>query len=276
MTSTSTKPIIRQRWLRAGLALLIALVMAVVMISLGFGLYRNNQHAAAMQQAKAGREVGQTVLEALNTAMLTNNRDSIHNILSVTRTRPDINRISIIGPTGHIYVSSDTAREGDTAPTSAPGCVECHRFTTEALPRQTYLAFQSATVRTATPIPMQTTCNSCHVSTGQPNMGVVLVDMSLAAGETRATNVWLFWQVISIGIALAIGVSLYWWLGPRQPLALRRPDRSAPPPQTPQSTKRHWLKSKWLRLVAIFGAVGVLIFIGGSATALQIESSSTG
>ena len=138
-----------------------------------------------------------------------------------------------------------------------------------------HLAFQSGTVHTAAPTPMQTTCNRCHVLTGQPNMGVVLVDMSLAAGETRVTNVLLFWLVTSIGIALAIDVSLYWWLGPRKPLALRRPDRPVPPPQSPQSAKRHWLKSKGLRLVAILGAMGVLIFIGGSATALQIESSRT-
>lgn len=278
MNTTPAKSKAVPRFIRAVLALVVVLGLALGLNALGTSRYQTERQTYAQATARTAHELGQKVLKGLNDAMMTNGRANIARILDAAKDYGGVKRILVIGPQGHVYISSSTPEVGGYVSTGLPGCTECHAHTAE-LPTTSYLKFLPDQVRAATPIGVTTGCNSCHVSSAGSKLGVVLVDMSLAAGEAVAQTNLTIWQAISIAAALVIGGGVYWLLGPRT-RPFRRPDRSTQPQgAAPATVRRGWRRvfaSKWARLGVIAGALGLLALIGGGLFAYQIETTNAG
>lgn len=219
--------------------------------------------ATVIQLAQGG---AQTVQQDLRQHMVGNTRDSIAAILNDANDVPGLQRVLVIGPNGHVYLDSANRIKGNTLSTSLPNCVECHQNAQP--PTSTTLAYQAGLIRVAAPINNGTECASCHASTN-PNLGVVLVDVSMAGLQEQAThNLWVSLAILA-GVVLPVGAGLYWLLG-RLPLPIvRLPQVSRPtiPVGTLARPQLLWVASS----LALF----LLVIIGGGAASAQFENNDS-
>ena len=232
---------------RPRLALALIVLLDLALSGLAAYRYQTQRQALAAQAEQAAHDLGEAVLEGLNRAMLKNERAQVNQILNAARDYQGIARILVLGPKGHVYVSSGEPPVGNTLSTDLPGCVECHQFSAEGLPATTRLTFLPGQLRAATSIPAPLACGSCHAQSSK-NLGVILVDISLAEGEAQARAE----LALIVGGALLLCGVIIWRTGALKfsPPRWRVPAWVALP------------SSRWLRPLA-FAAVALIIIVGG-------------
>ena len=277
MKKISLNSLAQHRKLRLGLAFACAMVAMGLLSSLAVAQYQIELQTQQQAAARTGHTLGQAVQDRLAQAMLSNEREHIADILTVARDYPDVRQVVVVGPNGHVYLSTGTPRADDTAPLTTPGCVECHRLPVGSLPTTTLLKFKADQVRAATPITFSTSCNSCHLPTGQAYMGVILVDISLTGVEARAQNS-LIESLVLIGLgSLAMGALIYWLLGSRsiQRPIIRRPLwrlKLQHPSAADHPSGRRYFFTK--RVPIILGSISIVIILSGGIFVTRIENTN--
>lgn len=246
---------------RAHLALALIFLFGLALSGLAGYRYQTQRQALAAQAEQAAHALGEAVLEGLNRAMLKNERAEVNQILNAARDYQGITRILVLGPKGHVYVSSGEPPVGNTIPTDLPGCMECHQHSAEGLPATTTLTFLPGQLRAATSIPAPLACGSCHAQSSK-NLGVILVDISLAEGEAQARAELALELALTVGGALLLCGWILWRTG-----ALKL---SAPRWMFPA-----WAAlpvSRWFRPLALIAVALVIILLGGGLFAARLEN----
>lgn len=243
----------------------LALVLVIGFALSGWAWYRFQTHrqVAAVQAEQSAQALGEAVLEGLNRAMLKNERAQVNQILNAARDYQGITRVLVLGPTGHVYVSSGEPRVGNTIPTDMPGCVECHRFRAGERPAATPLTFLPAERRVAVTIPAPLACGSCHAQSSK-NLGVILVDISLAEGETQARAELALELALIVGGALLLCGVIVWRTG----VIKVSPPRWAVPAWAALPA------SRWLRPLAFGGIAALILILGGGLFAARLENTN--
>jgi hypothetical protein len=247
----------------APLKILIAFSLAALTLTLAT-LVLNNRYQTEVQTNLAAltdltRQAGEVVHQDFRDKMIGNDRSNIRLVLADANHVPGLQRVIVIGPSGHVYLDSWNRNLGQTLSTTYPGCAECHRQAEP--PTATDLTLAPDLIRVATPINNDTRCTSCHVASTNANLGVILIDVSRTEIESTATRNWQIGLAIAISGAILLGGVAFW-------LAGRLPNPKLQWPLLPQvDPKTFWIATGSL-------VIGLVALSGGGWFTTQIEDDN--
>ncbi|MBP8000382.1 MAG: hypothetical protein KA314_23805 [Chloroflexi bacterium] len=247
---------------------LFALVLSILILIIGSALaldaYRYYLEALLDVRVNRAETIGADLHQVLRQGMSDNNHAGVRRAVSDTVGTYNVVQVRILGLNGKVYADSHGELQGAFLDKTLPGCIECHRD--NPLPTLATLNFLPDRIRVATPIANDTTCMSCHNIPGTTSLGVILVDISLAASRAEARER-LFLQLggtvllsLVVGL-LVVGSSLLGWRPP-SPL-LRLPQLWARPRSTLTSV-----------VLVILGGIILITFTGTSVAATLEEKDS--
>lgn len=176
---------------------LILSLSILLLFALHTTLAQHFQTAAIEGQVKSGAyRDADFIRRSLYTAMLRNERDRIHEMITLLGTEPGIERIRIYNKQGEITFSSADREIGSKVDRQAEACYVCH---SAAQPLSSVPTAERARIyRSAdgrrvmgliNPIPNDASCSqaSCHAHSASVSvLGVLDVQMSLAALDAEA------------------------------------------------------------------------------------------
>ncbi len=203
----------KRNWIAVGLTLLL-MAVGTVGVTNDYQAQLEQLQAELVQQAGT---VGDQLYRVMNEGMMNNDHARVRQIVANTAGQNDVVQVRILGLNGKVYADSGGQLQGVSIAKEMPGCVECHR--NAQVPETTRLKFLPDRIRVATPIANETTCASCHNIPGAVSLGVILVDVSLAARETQAWEQFCLQLVGVTAVGLAAGWVVAGFPGLKWPLS---------------------------------------------------------
>jgi signal transduction histidine kinase len=163
-------------------------------------LFESQIEQTAVQQ-------GDLILSSLRHGMLNNDRAMLHSTLVDILSNKTITRAWIINLQREVKISSNLAEEGRLEPAQLAGCEKCHRFPASVRPRVIW-DDSAGVMRISSPIQNGPECLSCH-SSAQKHLGVLLIDVSMAAVERNLQAELQTNLLLSTVLSLLLGVGAY-------------------------------------------------------------------
>jgi diguanylate cyclase (GGDEF)-like protein len=144
-----------------------------------FGIWNYEQNSFMLSIQGETMRAGRIIEKSLRTAMLTNNRGSIHKSLAdISEIMEPPSRVMIVAPNGRVAFSSDPSMVGFIFVRSQnQACAACHPKEKIPTARNTVLIASGAgpILRNGIEITAQPACYKCHTA-GQKVLGLLLFD----------------------------------------------------------------------------------------------------
>lgn len=194
---------------RLRISLGVSLTLVLLLAPLNWAQYELQRRSAIRELELLAATTGAVVVESLESAMMTKNRQSIQAVVDSVVDTPEIRSVSILSPAGEVAASPGGAHNGKLLSQSAETCQVCHRLSVAERPRSISTVDEDGqpVFRTMTPILNRPACHRCHEPT-EPINGLYYMDISLIGLNARLAQARrnAFWgSVMIIGVtALAI------------------------------------------------------------------------
>ena len=170
--------------LRFKVALVFVLPVLLLVLLLSYSHYLRERAAVEEQIRQNASQLGVVILSALRQSMLVNDSRAIAGILSDVGRLGSIKRVWIIDLRQVVKQSSIPQDVGQRHNTSLPGCIECHQFSSNSMPRVVETDQSPGNLRVAAPIENLPECQSCHPAKDK-YLGMLLVDASILGMQAR-------------------------------------------------------------------------------------------
>jgi len=196
--------------LRSKVALVFVLPVLFLVLLLSYSHYLRERAAVEDQIRLNASQLGDVILGGLRQSMLVNDGSAIAGILRDIGTQGNIKRVWIIDLKSVVKQSSLPQEVGLQVNTNQPGCVECHKFSSDSMPLVIESVQSPGNLRVATPITNLPQCQTCH-SASDKNLGILIMDASIVDMQARLQS------DLSGNLLMALGIAL---LGMLSALAL--------------------------------------------------------
>jgi signal transduction histidine kinase len=194
--------------LRYKVALVFGIPVLLIALFLSFNYYSGEKRALEEQARRNAIQLGDVILASLKHGMLVHDQTLISSVLSGASQHENINRIWILDPGGTVRISSLPGEAQKNINTQSAGCIECHKYPSESMPRAKKTENDKSTIRVVTPIQNVDECQACHPAS-ETLLGVLLIDASITDVETQLVshlqrNLLMTLLVTVMGILIAL------------------------------------------------------------------------
>jgi two-component system NtrC family sensor kinase len=180
---------------------------AILVLAGGWNLHLQRMHLTQVVGLSADR-VAETIRASTRDAMLRNDADGLHRVITNLGAQPGIVRIRVFNKEGRIRTSTDASEVGRLVDTRAEQCVACHApgRLLDRLERtdrvRTFVGEGGGRVLgVIAPIHNEAPCHGCHAPT-QRVLGVLDVQLSMAGVEHALAS---SERQMAAGLALTVG-----------------------------------------------------------------------
>ena len=200
--------------LRVRLAWGIALPLLILMSIFSIWQYvRETQYIQSEHQDDA-QTLSEVLTMTLKHAMLMRDNSMVATVIQNSSSVGEVQRVFLLNRVGTVIADSATTgnQTGIKLATNSAGCIECHQFSANTLPRalNTNVGGVNA-LQVATPIENSPECYQCHGSQ-QKVLGVLLIDISVQKEEEQARQNALINFGLSILTTVLIFAAIYFLL----------------------------------------------------------------
>ena len=170
--------------LRSRVALVVALPIFIVLVSISFINYSREFKLLDEQARLDAIQLGDLMIHSLNHAMLTKEDEHLLTSLDDVSQLENIQLIQVIGISGKVLADSGKENSKKMFSPGDAECISCHQFSVENRPRVIPFAQPENGWRISAPINNLPQCYDCH-DPELDHLGVLLVDIALTRKQEQ-------------------------------------------------------------------------------------------